>query len=296
MPFPMNPLPRFLRSGALPAAAAGLILSLAACVPASAPSAGTASQTAQSALPSAHVHGLSVSGDTGQVLLATHNGLFDVTKQPASRIGGTNDLMGFTAGKDNGVFYASGHPGEDSDLPSPLGLIRSADGGKTWEQLSQQGVSDFHALTTTKSGIVAFDGTLRTSPDGKAWKTVKADIAPAFLAGHPDSNTVLATTPSGVQRSTDGGSSWKLVESGPVIMWAAFADPAEAAGVEPDGTVHYSANAGATWTKKGRIDGQVMAIAAVKGADGSPWIWAATAEGIIVSTDGGMTFRPSDAS
>jgi hypothetical protein len=38
-----------------------------------------------------------------------------------------------------------------------------------------------------------------------------------------------------------------------------------------------------------------MSIAAVKGANGKPWIWAATKESILVSTDGGTTFRPSDA-
>ncbi|MBT2521158.1 F510_1955 family glycosylhydrolase [Arthrobacter sp. ISL-28] len=286
-----------LQSAALIAGATALVLTLAACTPTAEQTAGASStQQAGSGLPSTHIHGLTVSGDTSQVLLATHDGLFDVTKQPASKIGGTNDLMGFTAGKDAGVFYASGHPGEGSDLPNPLGLVKSVDGGKTWEQLSRQGESDFHALTATKSGIVAFDGTLRTSPDGKAWKTVTADFAPAALAGHPDSDTVLATTPEGIQRSTNGGTTWTPVKSGPVIQFAAFAHPAEAAGVEPDGTVHYSADAGATWTRKGRIDGQVLAIAAVKGADGSPWIWAATADGIVVSTDGGTTFRPSDAS
>jgi len=284
------------RSAAVMAGAAALILALAACTPAAESSAGaSATHQAGSGLPSAHVHGLSVHGDTSQVLLATHDGLFDVTTQPASKIGGTNDLMGFTAGKDTGVFYASGHPGEGSDLPNPLGLIRSVDGGKTWEQLSRQGESDFHALTTTKSGIVAFDGILRTSPDGKTWKTVAAGFAPAALAGHPDSDTVLATTPEGIQRSTDGGTTWMPVKSGPVIQFAAFAHPEEAAGVEPDGTVHYSADAGATWAKKGRIDGQVLAIAALKGDDGNPWIWAATPEGIVVSTDGGTTFRPADA-
>lgn len=294
MPISPKAIPR---AAAMIASAATLVLTLAACTPAAEPPAGASpTQHAGSGLPSTHVHGLTVSGETCQVLLATHDGLFDVTKEPATKIGGTNDLMGFTAGKDSGVFYASGHPGEGSDLPNPLGLIKSTDGGKTWEQLSRQGESDFHALTTTKSGIVAFDGTLRTSPDGKTWKTVTAGFAPAALAGHPESDTVLATTPEGIQRSTNGGTTWTAVKSGPVIQFAAFADPAEAAGVEPDGTVHYSSDAGTTWTRKGRIDGQVLAIAAVKGADGKPWIWAATADGIVVSTDGGTTFRPSDAS
>jgi photosystem II stability/assembly factor-like uncharacterized protein len=285
------------RSAAVIAGGAVLILGLAACAPDSEPSAGASSaQQAGSGLPSAHVHGLTVSGETSQVLLATHDGLFDVTKQPASKIGGTNDLMGFTAGHDEGIFYASGHPGVGSDLPNPLGLMKSSDGGKTWDQLSRQGESDFHALTTAKSGIVAFDGTLRTSPDGKAWTTVAAGFAPAVLAGHPHSDTVLATTPEGIQRSTDAGKTWALATSGPVIQFAAFANPTEAAGVEPDGTVHTSADGGATWTRKGQIQGEVQAIAAVKGADGKPWIWAATADRVVVSTDGGATFRPSDAS
>ncbi|MCU1522711.1 MAG: hypothetical protein JWN19_3096 [Arthrobacter sp.] len=293
MPISSKPISR---SGAVVAGAATLILALAACSPATEPAAGTSStHQAGSGLPNAHVHGLSVSGDTSRVLLATHDGLFDVTTQPATKIGGTNDLMGFTAGKDSGVFYASGHPGEGSELPNPLGLIRSADGGTTWEQLSRQGESDFHALTTTKSGIVAFDGTLRTSPDGKTWKTATAGFAPAALAGNPDSDTVLATTPEGIQRSTDGGTTWSPVKSGPVIQFVALADPAEAVGVEPDGTVHYSSDGGATWSKKGRIEDQVLAVAAVKGVDGNPWLWAATPEEIIVSTDGGMTFRPADA-
>jgi hypothetical protein len=292
---PFSSLPP-LRIAAVTAAAASLVLALSACAPAAAPADPTPTHSTANGLPSAHVHGITVSGDSSQVLLATHDGLFDVTKNPATKIGGTNDLMGFTAGKDDGVFYASGHPGPGSDLPNPLGLMRSSDGGKTWEQLSRQGESDFHALTTTKSGIVAFDGTLRTSPDGKTWNTAATGVAPAVLAGHPDSDTVLATTREGIQRSTDGGKTWVPVKSGPVIQFAAFAHPTEAAGVEPDGTVHYSADAGTTWTRKGKIDGEVFAIAAVKGADGNPWIWAATADGIVVSTDGGATFRPADAS
>ncbi|QSZ51371.1 exo-alpha-sialidase [Arthrobacter sp. TS-15] len=282
------------RTGAVMASAA-ILLTLAACAPASPETSATPSiEQTDKPLPGSHVHGLNVNSDTSQVLLATHEGLFDVTKQPASKIGGTNDLMGFTAGKD-GVFYASGHPGPGSDMPNPLGLIKSTDGGQTWEKLSRQGESDFHALTTTKSGIIAFDGQLRSSPDGKTWDTVAAMFAPAVLAGHPDGDTVLATTTEGIQRSTDSGATWALDKTAPVVQYAAFATPDEAAGVAPDGTTYYSADAGKSWTQKGRIDSEVLAIAALKSADGNPWIWAATPEGIVVSTDGGTSYRPADA-
>jgi hypothetical protein len=293
MPNPSRPRGR---ATAFLAAGAGLIFALSACSPTSVTAGPSPAGSTGSPMPDAHIHGLSVSSKTGQVLLATHDGLFDMTKQPAAKIGTTNDLMGFTGGTDHGVLYASGHPGEGSDLPNPLGLIRSTDAGKTWEQISRQGESDFHALTATKSGIVGFDGTLRTSPDGKTWTTVAADFVPAALAGSPTSDTVLATTPQGIRRSTDGGQTWNTVHTGPVVQFAAFASPAEAVGVEPDGTVHYSADAGATWTRKGRIQGAVQAVAAVKGPDSHLSIWAATAGGLVLSTDGGVTFRPADAS
>ncbi len=75
---------------------------------------------------------MSVNEEAEQVLLATHEGLFDVTSKPAVKIGPTNDLMGFTAAKEQGLFYASGHPGKDSALPNPVGLIKTSDGGATF--------------------------------------------------------------------------------------------------------------------------------------------------------------------
>lgn len=288
-----NPVSR-LNAGSA-AAAVILALSLAACAPAASPgnpptSAAESAPPAQSALPSAHVHGLSV-GTDGKVLLATHEGLFDITADPAVKVGPTIDLMGFTAAKDPDTFYASGHPGQGSTLPNPVGLIRSTDGGATWEEVSRQGESDFHTLTTTKSGIIAFDGTLRTSADGAVWETVDAGFAPAVLAGHPESDTVLATTEAGIQRSTDGGRTWTLQEDGPVVQFAAFAGALTAVGVEPSGAVHASSDGGATWTRKGQLEERAMAVAAT-GSGADLRIWAATSAGVSVSDDGGATFQP----
>ena len=289
------------RTATMTAAAAALVLTLSACSPSAADQApGTGPESsaepgAASGLPSTHVHGLSVNDETGQVLLATHEGLFDMSRDPAVKIGPTNDYMGFTAAGDPDVFYASGHPGAGSDLPNPLGLLKSTDGGQTWEQLSRQKESDFHALAATASGIVAFDGTLRTSTDGTTWRTVAADFMPAVLAAHPAGDIVLATTTDGLQRSTDGGTTWTLNAAAPVIQFAAFAGAGEAVGVAPDGTVYHSPDAGVSWAKTGTIDGVVQAIAATQAPEGTPQIWAATATDLLVSTDGGATFRPSAA-
>lgn len=286
------------KASAIFTAAAALVFSLTACgtgSPSGAPGSGTAPSTAAPGLPSSHIHGLHVDAGTGQVLLATHEGLFDVTNSPGAKIGGTNDLMGFTAGGKRDEYYASGHPGPGSDLPNPLGLIRSVDGGRTWEPLSRQGESDFHALTVAKSGIVGYDGTLRTSPDGKTWATAPVEFVPAVLAASPEADTVLATTREGVQRSIDGGKTWQLNTAAPVIQFAAFATATEVVGIEPDGSVHRSADAGSTWSRSGKVEDQVQALTAAQGAEGKLWIWVAGTNGLVVSDDGGATFRPADA-
>ncbi|WP_125610016.1 F510_1955 family glycosylhydrolase [Specibacter cremeus] len=245
-----------------------------------------------------HVHGITVDPVTTKILLATHDGLYDATRKDAVKISDTIDLMGFTATAEPNVFYASGHPGPGSTLPNPVGLIRSKDAGKTWEPVSRQSLSDFHALTVSGNGLVAFDGRVRTSTDGSTWETSTVTFAPAVLAGSPASTVVLATAQDGLQRSTDSGKTWQAVPNAPLIQFAAFAAvvdnaPTEAVGVAPDGQVFVSIDAGLTWTASGRISGQVEAITAMEGSAGKPWLWAATTTGVQVSTDGGATFRPA---
>lgn len=246
-----------------------------------------------------HVHGISVDPASSRILLATHDGLYDATAEPAVKVGdSTIDLMGFTTTSEPDVFFASGHPGPGSSLPNPVGLIQATDAGNTWEPVSRTGESDFHALTVSGNSIVAFDGQLRTSTDGKTWTTSMETFVPAVLAGSPASTVVLATTEKGLQRSTDSGTTWQAVPQSPIIQFAAIATstdkaPTTAIGVEPNGTVHVSLNAGTTWAPAGKIEGQVEAVTAVERDTGELNIWAATTTGVQVSTDGGVTFRPA---
>ena len=239
--------------------------------------------------PSGHIHGMSVDSGTNRILLATHDGLFNVSQSPAVQVGPTIDLMGFTANTD-GTLFASGHPGPGTDLPNPVGLITSTDDGRTWKPVSRQGETDFHSLAVTDDGLIGHEGQILTSPDGLHW-TVTANDVPAYnLAGATD-GIVLATTEEGLRRSEDSGTTWTAVQGAPLLVFTTFAGNT-AVGVTPEGVVHTSPDAGLTWQQRGSIEGEPAAIAAAHTNDETPRIWVATAEGIEVSSDNGATFTP----
>jgi hypothetical protein len=242
------------------------------------------------ALPSSHVHGVAVNPADDVVYLATHEGLFRMGAA-AERVGPVIDLMGFTvAGPDH--FYASGHPGNGVQMPEPVGLIESRDAGLTWTTLSRAGQSDFHTLAASGAGIVAFDGALRASGDGRSWTTLSPPVQPYALAASPDGTVLLATSPQGLVRSTDSGGTWLPVAGAPPLMLVDWADaPDVAVGTTPDGQVAVSLDAGGTWPLRGRLDGAPQALGA-SGAAGDLRVLAATEAALVDSGDGGATFAP----
>ena len=239
-------------------------------------------------LPSPHVHGVAVNPGDGRVYLATHHGLFRYDDTGPTRVGPVIDLMGFTiAGPDR--FYASGHPGEGSDLPNPVGLLESRDAGLTWSQLSRQGQSDFHALAASPSGVVGSDGALRASPDGRQWRDLQIAALPTALAASPDGHTVLAATDAGMLRSDDAGLTWAAPPGAPPLKVLSWAADGTAVGATFDGAVHVSTDAGATWQRRGRTP-PPQAITATA-ADGMR-VLVVTDENVLDSADGGTTFTP----
>ncbi|WP_318779194.1 MULTISPECIES: F510_1955 family glycosylhydrolase [unclassified Arthrobacter] len=291
MPHPQILVPRPHRVTRMAALTVGLLM-VTACSP-EVPQGSDASEVSESSAsaqdyPAGHIHGMSVDPGSNRVLLATHDGLFDVSESPAIQIGPTIDLMGFTTA-GNGKFYASGHPGPGSDLPNPVGLIRSDDQGQTWQPLSRQGQSDFHALAATDGGIVGFDGQFRVSVDGTSWESVDEQI-PAFnLAATPRDSIVLATTEKGLQRSTDDGTTWAAVPGAPLLMLTALSE-GKAAGITTDGRIYTSGDAGLTWVERGTAPGEASAIATHMLDDSTLRIWVATEDSVQVSNDNGQTF------
>jgi photosystem II stability/assembly factor-like uncharacterized protein len=166
------------------AIAAVSIAGLVGCSSAEPAPAATPSTPVAPELASTHVHGAAFDPGHGGLLLATHHGLIEVADGALTPVGPVIDLMGFTvAGTDH--YLASGHPGLHVDLPEPVGLIETTDGGRTWTPLSRQGQSDFHALTVSDIRILGYDGTLTASTDGRAWTPPTIPAEPHTLAAAP---------------------------------------------------------------------------------------------------------------
>lgn len=249
----------------------------------------SASSVAQE-LPSAHVHGISRDPGSGKVNLATHDGLFVLQSDGKwQRVGPVVDLMGFAI-SGPGTFYASGHPGTGVDLPQPVGLIKSTDAGLTWASLSRGGQSDFHALTVSSSGVMGFDGALRTTKDGKTWELGGLSVPPRTLAAAPDGSQVLATTEKGVLSSTDNGGKWARLASSPPLFLAAWADSDTVVGVTTEGKFVVSGDAGRSWQTDLAKVSSAQAVSGSRDSAGVLEILVVTDTGVLRSRDNGVSF------
>ncbi len=186
----------------------------------------------------AHVHGLAYSADGKRLLVPSHNGIVVYENGKWTRAPGPqHDYMGFSATARH--FYSSGHPAPGSGMVNPFGLIRSKDGGRSWDKLGLEGETDFHLLATgwNTNAIYAWNpapgsrlkqtGLHATTNDGLAWKHAAAQgLAgePRALAAHPDDPAgVAAATSKGVYLSRDSGESFRACAEG-VEAYSVFFD------------------------------------------------------------------------
>ena len=235
-----------------------------------------------------HIHNLALDGD--RLLLGTHEGLWEqLPGQPVGLLSEPPfDVMGLALAGER--FLASGHPGEGQDQPADLGLRESRDGGRTWQQVSLAGEVDFHRLRSSGDvvlGLSAHDGALLRSEDaGATWTSLGSPGVFDVALDPSDPARVVATTQDGPVSSTDGGTTFTPLVGAPLLALLAWT-PDALYGVATDGTVHVSADAGATWQQRGSAGGQPGALA----ADGDR-VAVLVGDTVTESDDGGATFRP----
>lgn len=233
-----------------------------------------------------HIHAVIPSED-GTVLVGTHNGVYTLSGngEVDGPLGEYDfDAMGLAALGD--ILVASGHPGPETpaELGAPnLGIIRSADGGESWEPIALTGKEDFHVLAAAPDdrlyGVGSSSTAVRVSDDAGATWAMAADVAAVALAV-TDDGTVYAATPNGVLASRDGAATFEGLADAPLLDLL-DASGAELAGVEPGGRLWLRSSEGG-WRGAGTAEGGVSAI----GLSASGAIYLVDDRGIVVIEDG----------
>jgi len=245
---------------------------------------------------------LSVNPADGPLLMGTNTGLFEIPKAggtPAKVTGtlktpdGEGKVSEAVVAKYTGPdeLIASGHPTGDSTLPAALGLIRSADAGKTWESVSELGTSDFHALARSGDVLVAplygQAQILLSRDDGKTFEPRVAPMALVDLATDAgDPRRWAATSESGIFVSVDEGRTWRQRDPTPNVRLA-WRDSDELYRIDPGGPVKVSSDGGETWQDRGSTGGEPQALT----VDDAGALYAATLDGKVQkSEDGGKSW------
>ncbi|GKS67681.1 hypothetical protein YTPLAS73_12280 [Nitrosarchaeum sp.] len=219
-----------------------------------------------------HVHGLGVDPTDSSILYVATHGDFYQSRNGALPVKVDQvraDYMAFNAPHDkDSPLYASGHPSTGGNT----GLIKSVDGGVTWQSVSKvlDPPVDFHAMTLSKSDpnlILGFDsggrGLFKTIDTGKTWATLDyPEYISALTISPTDSQLIFAGTGNGIYKSNDGGATWTHVAYQGLTVYAMnFND---------DGIIFASVNSfglvrsndlGVTWEDLPNIDLTITSIA-----------------------------------
>ncbi len=310
----MSFAPAGRRQGALVLAALVLVLvlvlafALAGCGEGDGSRAGGAPSTrlVDPAKPPPLVNALDIDPATRAFLLTTNRGFFRIARESGRvtqvrgtvRAGARSAPVGAfleVAVAGPGRLVGSGHPDRKGAIPEFLGVIESADGGRTWRVLSRLGRSDLHTIVFKHGRMYATDavtGALLVSRDGG--RTFSEQFTPngvpidGFEVDPGDPRRIVAASDVELFRSDDGGAAWQRIGRGSGIRLAWPARDALYRALK-DGSVQVSADAGTSWRATGgRVGGEPYRFKAVSRDE----LYLALGDGTIVHTrDGARTWE-----
>lgn len=147
--------------------------------------------------------------------------------------------------------------------PAKEGLLRSGDGGASWEPLpvpeesARFGFSQVSSIWERRDLVVASGpaGILRSDDAGRSWRAVDGGLpargVPAVAVHLKRPDTLFAWLPGrGVHRTEDGGKGWQRMDDGPPVS---------------------------------KING--LAHSTLPGSMNTGWLYAAAPEGLYISMD-----------
>lgn len=193
------------------------------------------------------------------------------------------------------------------------GLLRSEDGGTSWEQvasLADQGVTaiafspGYPRQPTIAVATVA--GIAISNDAGQTWQTTGSELGPVLsllFVRHDDRDILLAGLPKhGIVRTEDLGVTWQAANTGlhanllvSLVASPNFANDQTllAAGLEDGITI--SSDGGTTWQEanEGLVESTVFGIAVSPTFATDRLIYAATTTGTYRSRDGAASWEPT---
>lgn len=247
------------------------------------------------------VNALDIDPATQDFLLTTNRGFFRIGRESGTvqavrgtaRAGARSAPVGAfleVAATGPGRLVGSGHP-DTKGLPEFLGVMASADGGRTWRVTSRLGRSDMHKFVVKHDRVYATDaatGTLVVSRDGgqtfgDEQFTPNGVLIGDFEVDPANPRRIVAASDSELFASADGGAAWTRIAraTGIRLAWPA---PDALYRALKDGSVQRSADGGASWRIAGRVGGEPYRFKAVSREE----LYLALSDGTIVHTrDGG---------
>ena len=231
-----------------------------------------------------HVHSVATDGES--FFLASHHGLYFWAEDSWQLRGDEFDVMGLAI--DDGVFYASGHPGPTQEFPDPLGILVSTNEGQTWAPRVLTGEVDFHlleAIGPSFVGVAANYGAAVASRDaGQTWSTLNPPPLTSLAVNPTYPDEILVASEGLLHLSTDTGATFAPLPSPEGVLFVEWTQSSVFLGT--GSTVHEGPGSGGPFRPLDNTFSSISAIGAHARA-----VIVLDERGVHVSRDDGKTFE-----